>query len=156
MIRDYDGKNELPEQLRRIKLNSNKNLKAFKKWMDQYVIPALKRKYPDNAFLSALRPMANLVTKNGTQEAVTGWRLPLQMMDIDKSPNTIQMYSEILAGFDAIANQEAGIFGRNVGDLFYVYNMLLNKDSYGQHSLTRIFENLVQADDNSIANQYND
>lgn len=156
MIDKYTGEASLPEQLRRIKLDSSDNIEAFKKWMDSYVIPNLKKKYPNNAFISALRPMANAITKNGSTKTVTGWRLPLQMMDIDKSPNTIQLYSEILAGFDEIANQEAGVYGQNIGDLFYVYNMLVNKDSYGQHSLTRIFENLVQVNRDTIANRYND
>ena len=156
MIRSYTGETSLPEQLRRIKLNSSDNIEVFKKWMDNYVIPRLKEKYAGNAFIDALRPMANITTRNGNTKVITGWRLPLQMMDIDKSPNTIQLYSEILAGFDAIANQESGIFGQNIGDLFYVYNMLLNKDSYGQHSFTRIFENLIQVNRDSIANQYND
>lgn len=156
MIRKYTGEANLPEQLRRIKLDSSDNIEAFKKWMDSYVIPNLKKKYPNNAFIAALRPMANATTRNGFTKTITGWRLPLQMMDIDKSPNTIQLYSEILAGFDEIANQEAGVYGQNIGDLFYVYNMLVNKDSYGQHSLTRIFENLVQVNRDTIANRYND
>jgi hypothetical protein len=77
------------------------------------------------------------------------------MLDIDKAPNTIQIYSEILAGFNQIANQDAGEFGQTIGDLLYVYNMIVNKDSFGQNSFTRIFENLIMTSSGNMANLFN-
>lgn len=77
------------------------------------------------------------------------------MLDIDKAPNTIQIYGEILAGFNQIADQDAEEFGQTIGDLLYVYNMIVNKDSFGQNSFTRIFENLVMANSGNMANLFN-
>ena len=73
------------------------------------------------------------------------------MLDIDKSPNTVQIYGNILAGFNEIAEQGAGEFGQTIGNLFYVYNMIINKDSFGQNAFTRIFENLIQTNATSFA-----
>ena len=44
-----------------------------------------------------------------------------------------------------------------IGDLFFVYNLICNKDGFGQNSLTRIFENLVSSRrGTSLINSYYD
>lgn len=121
--------------------------------MDTYVIPKVIEDYAGNSFAQALRPLASEDSKG---RRITGWKLPLQMLDIDKSPNTIQIYGEILAGFNDLAGQGAGEFGQNIGNLFYVYNMIVNKDSFGQNAFTRIFENLIQTDAGSMVNLFNE
>jgi hypothetical protein len=78
------------------------------------------------------------------------------MMDIDASPNTLQMYGEMLRGFDEIAGNDATLYGMSIGDLLYLYNMILNKDGFGQNSFTRIFENLIQTSHGNLANKFND
>jgi hypothetical protein len=46
--------------------------------------------------------------------------------------------------------------GMKVADLFYLYNLIVNKDSFGQKSLTRLFENLVNSNKGSfLVNDFN-
>jgi hypothetical protein len=40
--------------------------------------------------------------------------------------------------------------------LFYLYNLIVHKDGFGQNSLTRIFEDLVSGDDDLLVNRYNE
>jgi len=142
-----------PYQTRRLKLNSIEGIENFKLWMDTYVFPRIIEKYKGNAFADSLRPLASIDER--IDKKLTGWKLPLQMLDIDKAPNTIQIYGEILAGFNQIADQDAEEFGQTIGDLLYVYNMIVNKDSFGQNSFTRIFENLVMTSSGNMANLFN-
>lgn len=142
-----------PMLTRSLRLDTDGSLDNFKLWMDTYVIPKIIENYKGNSFAESLRPLANEDSKG---RKLTGWKLPLQMLDIDKSPNTIQIYGEILAGFNEIANQGAGEFGQTIGSLFYVYNMIVNKDSFGQNAFTRLFENLIQTDAGSMVNLFNE
>jgi hypothetical protein len=42
------------------------------------------------------------------------------------------------------------------GDLFYLYNLIVNKDAFGQSSFTRLFENQVNTnDETSLPNRFN-
>lgn len=79
------------------------------------------------------------------------------MMTIDASPNTKLMFAEILRDFNAISNQTDPVSGMKIGDLFYLYNMIVNKDSYSRNSFLRLFENIINTDDTeSIAYRFND
>jgi hypothetical protein len=76
-------------------------------------------------------------------------------MNIDASPNTKLLFANILADFDSISNQS--VYGMKIGDIFYLYNLIVNKDGYGKSSLTRLFENTINSDDtNSLAYRFNE
>ena len=156
IITSITGDKNYSLETRKLKLDSAQNVAAFKNWMDTYVIPMVIKDYTGNSFVDELRPLANVVTRRGKNKEITGWKFPFNLTEADKSPTTQQMYGSILKGFNDIANQGAGIFGQTIGDLFYVYNMIVNKDSFGQTSFTKIFEDLVQNNPNSIVNQYNE
>ena len=143
-------------ETRVLKLDSAINVAAFKNWMDTYVIPIIISKYKGNAFVDQLRPLATTIMENGKPKSITGWKFPFNLADADKSTTTQTLYGKMIEGFNKIAKQDANIFGQNIGDLFYVYNMIVNKDSFGQTSFTKIFEDIVQNDPNSIVNTYND
>lgn len=64
-------------------------------------------------------------------------------MNIDDTQQTQIMYNDVLNAFDAIANQT--INGQKVADLFYLYNLITYKDSFGQDTFTRLFENLINS-----------
>lgn len=138
-----------------IKLNSVTGAASFKLFIEEVVIPKLKTNinFASNKFVSSLVPHASLYDG----DIRTGWKLPLDMMTIDASPNTKLLFSEILRDFTAIANQTDPISGMKIGDLFYLYNMIINKDSYSRNSLLRLFENIINNDDtSSIAFRFND
>lgn len=136
-----------------ISLDSVLGIASFKRFMEDVVIPTLKRNinYVNNPFIANLIPHASL----SNDRIITGWKLPIDMMNVSASPNTQLLYANIQSGFDAIANQTE--FGMKIGDLFYLYNLIVNKDGYGRSSFTRLFENTINNQDtNTIAYRYNE
>ena len=128
-----------------ITLDSTINIANFKKLMDEDIIPKIISAYPKNHFAKAL-------TRAIKEDSVTGlpkfqWRLVLQMMNIADSQQTQTMYENILSDFDAIANHK--INGWKIADLFYLYNLIVNKDAFGNDSFTRVFENLITSKNSS-------
>lgn len=128
-----------------ITLDSTINIANFKKLMDEDIILKIISAYPNNHFAKAL-------TRAIKEDSVTGlpkfqWRLVLQMMNIADSQQTQTMYENILSDFDAIANKK--INGWKIADLFYLYNLIVNKDAFGNDSFTRVFENLVTSKNSS-------
>ena len=142
-------------ETRKLRLDSSVNVAAFKNWMDTYVIPLIIKRHAGNAFVDNLRPLANATVKNKKIQETTGWKFPFNLTDADKSPTTQQLYGNILRGFNELVNQDSGLFGQSIGNLFYVYNMIVNKDSFGQTSFTKLFTDVVQNDENSIVNKFN-
>lgn len=128
-----------------ITLDSTINIANFKKLMDEDIIPKIISTYTNNHFAKAL-------TRAIKEDSVTGlpkfqWRLVLQMMNIADSQQTQTMYENILSDFDAIANHKMN--GWKIADLFYLYNLIVNKDAFGNDSFTRVFENLVTSKNSS-------
>ena len=137
-----------------INLNTVAGIASFKRFVEDVVIPHLKTNIllaGNNTFIQNLIPYANI----SGDRVITGWKLPLDMMNIDASPNTKLLFANILSDFDLIANQS--VFGMKIGDIFYLYNLIVNKDGYGRSSLTRLFENTINSGDtNSLAYKFND
>lgn len=136
---------ETTSKSKSIVLDSTINIANFKKLMDEDIIPKIISAYPKNHFAKAL-------TRAIKEDSVTGlpkfqWRLVLQMMNIADSQQTQTMYENILSDFDAIANHKMN--GWKIADLFYLYNLIVNKDAFGNDSFTRVFENLVTSKNSS-------
>lgn len=130
-------------QIDKLPLNSTHGMATFKHIVENYIIPMLKSdpKFKDNYFIRSLSK--SIMEDKRTGEVREFYRLPLQMMSIDASPKTMMIYENILQAFDELSNTTIPEFGWKVGDLFYLYNLLVHKDSFGQNSMTRLFENLV-------------
>lgn len=130
-------------QRNEIPLNSIHGMATFKHLVENYIIPMMKNddRFKDNYFIRSLSK--SIIEDKKTGEVREFYRLPLQMMNIDASPKTMMIYENILQAFDEISNATISEFGWKVGDLFYLYNLLVHKDSFGQNSMTRLFENLV-------------
>ena len=133
-----------------IKLNNLYNIATFKHFMENTVIPKLqakdefngaKGKGKVNSFIMSLEYGVNQNKK--THKWNKFYRLPLNMMTIGDSVLTTRVYEQYLRDFMEVANYK--IYGYNLGDLFFLYNLIVNKDGFGQSSFTRIFENLVAA-----------
>ena len=136
-----------------ISLDSVTGVASFKRLVEDVIIPSLKTniQFAGNRFINNLIPYANI----SGDRIITGWKLPLDMMNIDASPNTKLLFANILSDFDSISNQS--VYGMKLGDIFYLYNLIVNKDGYGKSSLTRLFENTINSDDTtSLAYQFNE
>lgn len=137
-----------------VPLNSLAGLASFKSIMEESIIPQMKKdpEFADNTFIKSLSK--SVVTDPKTKGIKIYSRLPLNMMQIDASQKTQIIYERILEGFNSIANKEVN--GWRVADLFYLYNLVTHKDSFGINALTRIFEDLATSGDTSLmVNQYN-
>ena len=102
-------------------------------------------KYRTNAFISSLSRSSNDNRLTGEQQSF--YKLPLNMMTIDQNTADKAIYENILKGFNDIANDSFG--GMKIADIFFIYNSIVNKDSFGQTSMTRLFEDLVDSKNGS-------
>lgn len=136
-----------------ISLDSNINIANFKKLMDEVLIPQIIAAYPNEDFIKALTRAIKEDRKDHRQKFF--WRLVLHMMNIDSTVQTQTMYENILKSFDGIAHDT--INGWKIADLFYLYNLIVNKDSFGGDSFTRLFENLsISQNTSTLINQFYD
>lgn len=126
-----------------IKLDNLYDFATFKNWMETYVIPELQSRpeYQDKSFIQSLEVVAQENRRTGKIERF--YRLPLNMMTIDDSVKTQHIYENLLNSFDEISDMTFN--GWKLSDLFFVYNLIVNKDGFGHSSFTRLFENLVSA-----------
>lgn len=137
----------------KLRLNDVHALASFKRLVETYIIPTLKQRddLKDNAFLNALT-----VTSENSKSGIKSYlKLPVPMMDIEKSVELEAAYNSYINAFDEISTINFG--GMKLGDIFYLYNLIVNKDSFGQNSLTRLFENLVNSNKGSfLVNSFNE
>ena len=123
----------------KLKLNTGLNLASFKLIMETNILPYLKSKYNDNSFIR------DLLIQENDKTGVKGIALPIPMMNIDRDESLSARYTKYLRDFNAISN--TSIVGIKIGDLFFLYNLIVNKNQFGQQSFTRIFEDLINNQD---------
>ena len=123
---------------RELKLDSALSIASAKHIIESTIIPYLKssEQFKDNKFVRDLSASAD---RNGT----IIFALPIQMMEADKDETTRNLYMEYLTGFNELSRHNIG--GMNLGDIFFLYNLIVNKNSFGQKALTRIFEDLIDS-----------
>ena len=123
---------------RELKLDSALSIASAKHIIESTIIPYLKssEQFKNNKFVRDLNASAD---KNGT----IVFALPIQMMEADKDETTRNLYMEYLTGFNELSRHSIG--GINLGDMFFLYNLIVNKNSFGQKALTRIFEDLIDS-----------
>ena len=124
--------------LHELKLNNGLNIASFKHIMESLIIPTLKNdaKYKNNAFIQDLCLKSN-------REEKDVYSLPIDMMHIDSDEGSLDKYSKYLQAFNELSKDSFA--GQNVGGLFFLYNLIAYKNSFGQQALTRIFEDLVDS-----------
>ena len=149
-IQVYSATQELVTPADRVvKLDSPEGIASFKHIMETYVIPKLKEMYGNNSFIQALDLTAFEV--KGVINSF--FKLPLPMMDLDKSPTLEARYASYLSSFNDIVQDTFN--GWKIGDLFYLYNLIVHKDSFGQRSMTRLFEDMATSSRSSLVNDFN-
>lgn len=123
---------------KKLTLRTPEEIASFKHLMETVIIPKLRSDsgYSDNQFIKDL----------GFQEDNSGktkLALPIQMMNVDSDTGTQSRYARYLDDFNKLCKDS--IYGQNIGSLMFLYNLIVNKNSYGQNSLTRIFEDLIDS-----------
>lgn len=120
-----------------INLNNNQNILEFVNYVETYAIPLLKEKLPNNKFISLLT--------FGLKNRTPFYKLPFNMVQVDNTQKTRSLYEEALYAFNNLNNIKVDGIDMNIVDMFYLYNLIINKDKFGPSTLTRIFEDLISA-----------
>jgi len=158
-IRTYYSPN-LDSSMKNIEmdLGTIEGLATFKHLMDVYVFPKLKQAFPDNLFIRTIDSRIQ-VNKLHNQVAIRK-RMPINMMTLDDSPVSKDMFNSIMQSFGEIAKntdflKKLGISDElSIGDAIYLYNLYVYKDSFSQDSFTRVFEVMNVYNDDALINKY--
>lgn len=143
-----------------IKLDTGHGQATFKMWFENTVVPSLKRGLQEkggerklslarNKFISALQ--LSISDRTLTRDISYAWALPMNMSSIN-SITEVNNYVEYLTHFDELDKYTFN--GTPVSELFFYYNMIVNKNRYGQTSLTKLFEHFVGEKQNSVVQDY--
>ena len=130
------------------------SLATFKHLMDWYIIPKLQidKRFANNAFIKNLT--RSRFTDEKTRKAVVSFKVNVPLANIDSSPKAKAKYSDVLAAFNDIfympldsesASEKYNIGNWTIGNLFFIYNLLVNKDRVGANAMTRLFEDLISS-----------
>ena len=162
---DADGVNYANET-ETVHLNSLDGMATFKWMMEHYIIPKLKQVaiYKNNSFIQSLQLSSRYDEVHGKE--VEFYTLPIDLTNATNNSSVEETFNAYSADFNHIWNDfvpgELGIVTGEtndwtIGDLFYLYNLYVNKDGFGRNSLTRIFDNVVLSDDdNTLLYRYYD
>lgn len=144
-VKDLNGKTQ--PVISSIRLNTLDGLASFKRLMDTSIIPELKRAFPDNVFLKDLIIGS---THNKMLDRLQTFYCPsFDLTEVDKNGSLRSKYEAISRAFNEIAKQqlpkELSKYNTkdvtwNIGDLFFLYNLLVHKDSFASRSFTKLFE----------------
>lgn len=111
---------------------------TFKMWFEQEFIPNMKAMNPKNKFIQAL---TSTYFKNSFQDYNFLYKLPIDLGNLEQESNEIA-YSNYLKAFDEIKyTRPLPDVNMTTGDLFFLYNLLVSKNAFGDNTLTKIFEN---------------
>lgn len=133
-----------------LKLNSSHNIANFKRIMEDLVLPILQtkanKKFADSFKVEAVQ---NLFGERGSAIVSS---FPLQELN---SPMFARRFQQMLNSFDFldINKSTQGILKNHLNnplkwrDLFFVYNLIVNNDKYGNKRLTPLFENYMKEED---------
>lgn len=143
-----------------IRLDTGHGQATFKLWFENTVVPSLKRGLQEkggerklslarNKFISALQ--LSISDRTLTGDVRYTWALPMNMSSIN-SITEMNNYVEYLTHFDELDKYTFN--GIPVSELFFYYNLIVNKNRYGQTSLTKLFEHFVGEKQNSVVQDY--
>lgn len=141
-----------------LELTSSENLATFKRLMEDYIFPKLKQTFRDNEFV---RIIDSSTKENKLHEQlVTRKRMPMDMMSIDDT-NQTDFINSIMKSFGEIADnteflKKIGISDGNMklGNLLYLYNLYVYKDSFSQDGFTRLFEVMNVYNNDALVSDY--
>ena len=111
---------------------------TFKFWMERYLIPELKKNNTSqNRFIKDL----TLTTyKDLRGDLGSLYKLPINMRQEKQSEQVA--FADYLDQFTQMKDQF--IIGEYTAeDLFFIYNLLVNKNQFGESALTKIFDNSI-------------
>lgn len=115
------------------------HIDQLRNYIEQFVIPVLKEQLPENKFIASLTL--------GIKQGKSFFKLPFNMLQIDNTQKTRSEYESVLLDFNKLREVQIQGIDMNLIDIFYLYNLIVNKDKFGPNSLTRIFEDILSLDE---------
>ena len=126
----------------------NEMLINFKQFMNDVIIPRLRKKYKNNTFIRSI--VKKNINRRGDSEMRWVFKFNVDQLtsDYDKLK-----YEELVGGFNLLKDEKLGdILGHSnsseqgldltFGDLLYLYNTLFN-EQFGQNSLSLLFDKYI-------------
>ena len=113
----------------------------YKLYMETVVIPELKKRFPDNAFIKALQPVISTNTNIGAVSINYG--LPINMMP--RTDYERDLFNDYKEAFNELNTYDSKSYYNSISiqDMFYYYSMIANNSKVGPTSLQGIFEDYV-------------
>ena len=128
-------------------VNNSEQIKKFRTYIEEFVIPLLKEKLPNNKFVKNLvLGLKTVDSKNHIKEPF--YKMPFNMTQVDNTERTKLVYEEVLKDFTSLNGLKVDGIDMNLVDLFYLYNLIVNRDKFGPNSMTRIFEEVLNTPGN--------
>lgn len=149
-IKAKDGSNPT------ITLDSTYNIAMFKKVMEDLILPILQKKL-DTEFLDSLK-LESVITPFGLNGSAIVSMHSLQELNTHTS---LEQFEKLLNSFDSLDSEDElkGLIKNNVGaelkirDLFFLYNLIVHQEKYGNKKLTPILINYMK-ERNSLGYEY--
>lgn len=129
------------------KFNQFKFIKAY---VEKILIPRLTAEDPENEFLKSI------ALKYDKADMLTKYQFKVSMNDLS-DPNNLFKRDMIQFGFNKIAKMELNINEGTtvtVGDILYLYHLIVNKNRMGQYSLNAMFGEYINDSNNLIGNKF--
>ena len=111
---------------------------SFKHIMESYIIPRLKELYPSNSFIGDLQ--MDYTDRNVVRAINSFYQIPINLNNLDETNES--KYTSYINDFNNIKNET--FFGVRLEDLFFMYNLLINNNSFGARTFTRLFSDSVK------------
>lgn len=165
---NIDNNEEVLDKKMPVYLNTIQGLATFKRLMDTYIIPKLKQKYKgQNEFIDGLVP--DFREDYRSNQPIFFYKPILEMAEVDSTMKTSELYDGMLQGFNELTFttiQDLMIpkVGKNnevivehlfpemdtnwtIGELFFIYDLITNKNGFGNNSFARFFEDIARYND---------
>lgn len=140
-------------------LDNELGLANFKLFVETELLLYLKEKYKDNQFIQKLIT-GGITDKSG--RVINFLKLPFSLSDVEGNSTYETLYSNILNDFnrimfDKIEHENFKNHNWTIGDLFFVYNLYVNKESAGSDTMLKLFEdNVLYGNQLTTAKSYYD
>lgn len=152
MIYSDSGIGYAAKQDLEILLGTDNGNATFSKWMVDSAIPELKELYPNNKFIADLTMTSTFKdTLSGKERSIYTLNTPMLPNKYqEEEKNKLMTYK---SAFNDLRNTPA-YMGRNIQDLFYLYNLINFGEEVNKSSMSPIFESMRDRD--SIAKEFLD
>lgn len=133
--------------LKDINLNTPEGKASFKLYFETFLVPYLKKNLKNNTFV-------NMLTTDSKRNSISASEYPYVKLNFNmssitddkiKNQNAEILFNGIKDGFESLKGMK--VLGNDLWDMFAIYNVLINKNSFGSNSFTKLFQSTSIAQD---------